>query len=172
MVSHEIETITSFEAWRQNLQYILSLDANFASFLSDGVSWQKKTSANPTRGLQNDCENVPLARRRTAYQKAAHLDLMLGQIANYCPVISRNSIVKSATSVNGIWQMIRMHYGFQSTGAHFIDFNNIKLEPNERPEDLFQRLMSFVEDNLLVANGPITHYGETVTSDEELSPIP
>ncbi|PFX31306.1 hypothetical protein AWC38_SpisGene3850 [Stylophora pistillata] len=66
--------------------------------------------------------------------------------------------------------MIRMHYGFQSTGAHFIDLNNIKLEPNERPEDLFQRLMSFEEDNLLVANGPNTHHGEAVTSDEELSP--
>ena len=26
------ETITTFEAWRQNLQYFLSLDANFARF--------------------------------------------------------------------------------------------------------------------------------------------
>ena len=27
------ETMTFFEAWRQNLQYILSLDPNFAVFL-------------------------------------------------------------------------------------------------------------------------------------------
>ena len=66
--------------------------------------------------------------------------------------------------------MVRMHYGFQSTGAHFIDFNSIKLEPHERPEDLFQRLTSFVEDNLLIASGHITHHGEAVTSDEEMSP--
>ena len=26
------ETITSFESWRQNLQYTLSLDANFATW--------------------------------------------------------------------------------------------------------------------------------------------
>jgi len=53
------------------------------------------------------------------------------------------------------------HYGFQSTGARFLDFSNIKLEVNERPEDLFQHLMSFTEDtcNLLVANGPVTHHG-------------
>ena len=30
--------------------------------------------------------------------------------------------------------------------------------------------MSFTEDNLLVANGPVTHHGAHVTSDEELTP--
>ena len=30
--------------------------------------------------------------------------------------------------------------------------------------------MSFNEDNLLVANGPVTHHGAHVTSDEELTP--
>ena len=39
------ETITSFEAWRQNLQYILSLDRNFAGFLADGVTWSKNPLA-------------------------------------------------------------------------------------------------------------------------------
>jgi hypothetical protein len=68
---------------------------------------------------------------------------MLGQIANYCPIISRNTIVKNSTSISSIWQSIRLHYGFQSTGRHFLDFNNIHLEANERPEDLYQRLAKF-----------------------------
>ena len=90
------------------------------------------------------------------YKKCTHLELRLGQIANYCPVISRNTIVKTSTSMSSIWQAIRLHLGFQSTGAHFLDFNNITLAPAEHPEDLYQRLMSFIEDNLLLANG-ITH---------------
>ena len=45
---------------------------------------------------------------------------MLGQIANFCPVISHNAIVKNSTSVKSIWQDIRAHYGSQSTGAHFL----------------------------------------------------
>ena len=53
-----------------------------------------------------------------------------------------------------------MHFGFQSTGGHFRDFDNIKLEPGERAEDLFQRLTSFIEDNLLTQGGGITHLGE------------
>ena len=79
------------------------------------------------------------AKRKTAQQKVSLLELMLGQIANYCPVISRNTIVKNSTSLSDIWQSIRLHYGFQSSGAHFLDYSDIKLEPDERPEDLFQR---------------------------------
>ena len=164
------KTITTFEAWRQNLQYSLSLDANFVPFLADNFTWLKKSSTAPNRGLEPDGDDVPTTRRRTAFQKNLHLELMLGQIANFCPVISRSSIVKNSTSISSVWQAIRAHYGFQSTGARFLDFSNIKLEVDERPEDLFQRLMSFTEDNLLVANGPVTHHGAHVTSDEELTP--
>ena len=164
------ETITSFESWRQNLQYTLALDKNFAGFLVDGLTWLKKTSCAPLRGFTDDNEPIPEEQRRTAAQKVTQLELMLGQIANFCPIISRNTIVKNSTSMASIWQAIRLHYGFQSTGAHFIDFNNIKLEPNERPEDLFQRLQSFMEDTLLRSDGSIRHHGDLPDSDEELSP--
>ena len=40
---------------------------------------------------------------------------------------------------------------------------------DERPEDLYQRLMAVMEDSLLHANG-LTHHGEHVTEDEELTP--
>ena len=125
------ETITSFEAWRQNRQYILSLDPNFANFLLEEATWQRKTNTNPTRGFEDDGEDVPRANRRTAAQKVTHLELMLGQIANLCPVVSQNTIVKNSASMQSIWQAVRAHFGFQSTGAHFLDFNNIHLEPGE-----------------------------------------
>ena len=121
------------------------------------------------RGFADDGEDVAEANRRTAAQKCSHLELMLGQIANYCPIISRNTIVKNSTSISSIWQSIRLRYGFQSTGGHFLDFNNIHLEANERPEDLYQRLASVIEDKLLRANGNIQHHGEAPEADEELS---
>ncbi|MCG8111234.1 MAG: hypothetical protein N0E59_10785, partial [Candidatus Thiodiazotropha taylori] len=164
------ETITSFEAWRQNLQYVLSLDPYFADFLVEGVTWQKKTATTAFRGFTNDGADVPEENRRTAAQKATQLELMLGQIANFCPIISRNTIVRNSTSMSSIWQSIRQHFGFQSSGAHFIDFNCIKLEAGERPEDLYQRLNSFVEDNLLKADGTIKHFGAIPETDEEISP--
>ena len=160
------ETITSFESWRQNT---LALDKNFAGFVVDGLTWLKKTSGAPLRGFTDDNEPIPEEQRRTAAEKVTRLELMLGQIANFCPILSRNTIVKNSTSMSSIWQVIRLHYGFQSTGAHFIDLNYIKLEPNERTEDLFQRLQSFMEDTLLRSDSSIRH-GDLPDSDEELSP--
>ena len=165
----KVETINSFENWKQNLLYTLSLDSNFAPFLADGFTWLKKTKAQPLRGLESDGETVPLSRRLTARQKANFLELMLGQIANYCPIISRSTLVKNSTSLEFIWQTIRQHFGFQVTGAQFIDFSDIHLAADERPEDLYQRLAAFVEDSLLRAN-VLTHHGEQVPEDEELTP--
>ena len=34
---------TGNEVWRQNLQYILSLNRNFAGFLTDSMTWLKKS---------------------------------------------------------------------------------------------------------------------------------
>ena len=116
------ETINSFENWRQNLLYTLSLDSNFAPFLAEGITWGKKTRTEPLRGFTDDGEDVAEASCLTAQQKVNFLELMLGQIANYCPIISRNTLVKNSTSIHSIWNTIRQHFGFQITGAHFIDF--------------------------------------------------
>ncbi len=165
------ETVSSFESWRQNLLYILSLDPNFAPFLVDGFTWQKKSAQNPTRGFTDDpVQEPPDPNRKTAVQKNALLELMLGQIANYCSIVSRNTIVKTSTSLSNIWQKLREHYGFQSSGAHFLDLSLITRNVDESHEDLYQRLVSFFEDNLLSANGGLTHHGERITSDEELTP--
>lgn len=134
------------------------------------VGETKNTKTTPFRGFADDHESIPEGSRLTRMQKVNMLELMLGQFANYCSVISRNTIVTNSTSVDQIWQTIRLHYCFQTTGAHFIDFHSIRYDPSERPEDLFQRLTAFVEDNLLRKDIGITHHGQTPEDDEELSP--
>ena len=149
--------------------YSLAIDPAFSPFLKSGATWGKKTRQSPHRGFTNDGEDVYVANRRTAEQKAQPLELMLGQIANYCPILSRNTIVKNSNSLDSIWQAIRLHFGFQTTGSHFLDFDNIRLLPDERPEDLFQRLVSFAEDSLLSSGCGITHHGEP-PFDEDMTP--
>ena len=56
-----------------------------------------------------------------------------------------------------------------STGGHFLDISSIHLEPDERPEDLYQRIYMFFEDNLLTANS-LSHHGAQLTTDEEMTP--
>jgi hypothetical protein len=160
MAAYQKETITSYESWRQNLLYVLSLDPLFARFLVDGVKWGKKTTITPMRGLTNDTDSVPQDHRLTAARKNQILDLMLGQIANFCP----------DTSLDSIWAQICQHYGFQASGARFLYLASIKLEAGEKPEDLFQRLQAFFQDNLLTATGGFNHCGETLEVDEDMTP--
>ena len=164
------EALNSFRNWKENLIYTLSLDSNFSPFLAEGATWLKKSSTNPTRGFQDDPESVLASRCKTAVEKCTHLDLMLGQIANYATIIFRSAIVRNCTSLNDTWLKIHEHYGFQTTGSRFLDLSKIQLQVGERYEDLYQRLVSFFDDNLLTKEGGLDHHGEEVTFDEDLSP--
>ena len=162
-------SVTEFESWKNNLLYTLSLDPITVPFLEHGVTWSKLTKADPNRGLTNDEDPVPAAIRKTAAQKAYALNLMLGQIANFAP-INRSTIVKSSTSLGFVWKAIRQHLGLQATGARILELSEMSLKPGERHEDLYQRLLAFVDDNLLRTDSDLTHNGEEVTEDEEVSP--
>ena len=164
----ESETITSYEAWRQNLLYCLSLDDKFTDFLAPDASWSRKSVSDPYHGLQDDPATAhnPL----TKQQKCVRLELLLGQIANFCPGIARNVIVKESTSLDSVWQKIRVYYGFQRSGSHFLDLASIHLNDRERPEALFQRLNSFFHDNLLNPQNNIYHHGAKCTVEEDMSP--
>ena len=164
------ETINTFNNWKENQLYCLSIDEDFKPFLLANATWGKKTTANPTRGLLDDPDEVAADVRKTKEQKCAVLELMLGQIANWATVITRNQITKDSTSLSDIWNKIRAYYGFLGTGARFLDLSNIKLEIGERPEALYQRLLAFFEDNLMTSGSSVTHHGITATTDEEITP--
>ncbi len=161
-----VESVTSFNAWKDNFMYILAINKNFKSFLLPTTTWLKYSTANPNRGFTDGTGEGAVSKE----DQAKYLDLFLGQIANYAPVISRNQITKNSTSLNDIWSKLREHYGIQTSGSKFIDITNIRLTPGERYEDLFQRILAFFEDNLLTTGCGLTHHGENVTTSEDLSP--
>ena len=169
----ESETLTSFEAWKSNFVYRLNSEARFSPFLLDGVVWLKKSRVpDHVRGLLPDLllDGAADPNGFTAAQKLLNLELMLDQIANFCPVISRRTIVNESTSLTSVWQAVRLHYGFQTTGGNFIDFVEIKFAPPERPETLFQRMLAFVENNLLSPGMAMTHKGDPIVEYEDMSP--
>ena len=128
LTSHE--TLNSFKNWKANLLYTLALDKAFTPFLKDGCTWRKLSSVNPARGFTDDPDGP---NKQTKEEKCATLNLMLGHIANWATVISRNQIVNNSTSLNDVWDKIRQHYGFHATGSRFLDLTAIKLEAGDRP---------------------------------------
>ena len=123
----ENETITTFESWRHNLMYILTLDNNFAPLIKS--TWNKASKKDKYHGFTDDtAEDVPDgSKRKTAITKVCQLELMLGHRANFASIISRKSIIERSTSLDNIWQTIRAHYGLQVTGSYFLDFAEISL---------------------------------------------
>ena len=84
------ETINSFESWRGNFLYTLNMDTNFAPFLVSNKTWEKKIKGGSDhRGLSNA-------------QERNFLEMLLGQIANFCPVISRKTIINNSTSIESV----------------------------------------------------------------------
>ena len=164
------ETANSIEVWKDNLIFILIEDTRFANFLQPDIKWTKKSKAKPKRGLTDDDYSVSEGSRLTVAQKVVILEHMLGQIANYCPINSRSTIVKNSTSLEYIRQAIRLHFGLQHTGAQFLDFAKICQEPGEKPEDLYWRLVAFADDNLLTQGSVIRHHGESQTRDGDITP--
>ena len=164
----ENESLQTFESWRQNLVFQLRSDTQFTPFFAPALTWTRKRRGLDNRGFQNDPDDAenPL----TAAQKTTRLELMLEQIANFAPVVSRRSIVNDSTSLAYVWQALRLHYGFHSTGANFIDFININLKPEERPETLYQRMRAFIDDNLLTEGTGILHHGQQVDEEDEIQP--
>ena len=140
---NEDETISSFANWKSNILYNLSLNNEFAYFLDS--NWSK--SSVPNRGLVD--VKVGDVVTKTAVQQAILLDRMLGLIAQFVPSLLRSEIIKRSTSISWIWDWLRKHYSFNASEANFLRLSDIKLEPGERYETFFQRIMAHIEDNLL-----------------------
>ena len=166
------ESFSSFESWRGNLIYNLTLNPNFAEFLDEDCVWKKK-SEDRLRGFNDtiikDAEGKNVI-QTTAAQKASFLDLCLGMIAGYAPVISRNTITKECCSMKEIFQKLRSHYGFAITGSSIIDVISVSQKSEESPEDLYQRIKSLVDSCLLSSDDELYHHGNTVSEDKVLTP--
>ena len=50
----KVETVTTFNAWKDNLLYIFSQEPKFTPFLVDGYKWEKYSSSDPNRGFTDD----------------------------------------------------------------------------------------------------------------------
>ena len=162
----DVETPSTFETWKENLVFNLTIDGSFEEFIQEEFKWGPATTTY--RGLTNDDEEI-FGPKRTAKQKEAYLQLMLGSIASYAPVISRKFITREALSLNDIWNRLRTHYGFRKSGSLILDLASFTLEVGETYKTLWERLYSFIDDNLMSPNDGIKHLGQEPVG-ETLSP--
>ena len=127
----ENESLTSFKSWKGIMLYNLGLDNNFAPFLNPDVHWEKKSRCVENRGLADEInpdgppngEGVPQpVVVQTAAQRCRTLEMLLNSIANYAPVISRDTIVKSSTCLDDIMACAQNPLRFSDQRCPFSGF--------------------------------------------------
>ena len=164
----DTETQTSFESWREAMIFHISLDSKSARFLSSGNL--KTWTAAEDRGFEDDPQAYNADSKMSAVAKASLLNIVLGSIATWAPVISPRFIKQQSTSLDSIWERLRSYYGFRKTGSRILELLEMKQEQGESREALWERLYTFMEDNLLTTSSGVKHEDQKVTKDEELTP--
>ena len=165
----EEANLTSFTQWKSRVLYYIKQDDKLAPFLVTEpapFTWKKHVSGDLTRGFKDDTGDAGLKVK----DKVARLEDMLGLISQYAPPLLSNDIVKNSVSLDSIWQMIRQYLNLQQDEIQFMKLYSIKRETEERPQKLYQRILSHVQDNLLSPNSPLLHDGKIHDKIEDLSP--
>lgn len=170
----EDATFAAYTTWKNSaLLYLKSIE-KYNTFIDGHDSkWRKKSSSgNPNRGLTDDVETVNGVSTVTysAASKANDLEEMLGIVARYVPVFIQSEIIKNSTSLTDVWQLVRKYFGIRRSEANFLKYLTIVWEDGERPERLLCRMMSHIDDNLLLKDGKLKHDGVIPTEDEDISP--
>ena len=160
----EEETFSSFSGWKSNLMGHIRREEEWKQFIPDDedhpVTWGALNSQNLLRGFTGG----------TAQAKVDNLNDLLAYISSYAPSFLATDIEKNCTSLEEIWQCVREYYRFGQSEVQFMKLLSITREENERPQRLYQRILSHLQDNLLQKNSKLKHNGKTVTSSEDMSP--
>jgi hypothetical protein len=170
----EHETESTYTTWQQSIMFQFVIDSKFSRYTDQADLGKWQDTSIPNRGYTNDAttgEGVLLAATQmTAVQKAQILQVLLGSIATFAPVISNKFITSQAKCFDDIWNRLRGHYGVRVTGGRILELAQFSLAPDESYETLWERMSMFVEDNLMKASSSIKHLNTTTTVDETLSP--
>ena len=158
----EDETFSSFSTWKNIMIYNLKKEDDYKNFLSEEnpPTWEILTSTNPNRGFTGD----------GAQAKADNLNSMLRYIASYSPSFLATDIEKNCINLEKVWKSIREYYRFERSEIQFMNLLDITREENERPQRLYQRIVSHLQDNLLTKESNMRHKGKRFDKNEDMSP--
>ena len=160
----ESESRTTLNAWVESLQFLISNDPRFSRFIDDLKTW--KPSSVEYRGFTSDG-----TAGMTANNKLINLKVLLGWISIHAPVISSSFIKEEACSLDEVYQRLREYYDCNKSGSKITELLDFRLGSLESREAIWERIYSFLEDNLITKDSGILHKGERLTQDEHMTPL-
>ena len=129
------ETLSTFEDWRNNLEFYLQQEKEFKGFLKAETEWRKTSEGSNFRGLESA-------------EQVRSLNQFLGVIASLSPPLLHGDIINDTTKLLEVYKLLRSYYQFAPSESTFIKFSYIKREiidgKSERPLHLYLRMRQFI----------------------------
>ena len=137
------ETLESLSHWKSSVRNYFRRSTNYSIFFSCGTKWNHSL---PCYGFTEENKET----------LADNLECLLDTIASFLPspyIIHK--IVENSTSIQSVWDIIWEHYGVRPTQHSFLDFNNLKIEQDERYIDLYDKMIYHTVNHLCPAGTPL-----------------
>ena len=174
-------TQTQFDIWASELEAWLAADDNQALFLPGAIygEWQLEED-NPHRGAVVLATDPDLPAKPTQAQRDSLRDkrrrqckVFLSQVAK---CVSQNhylEIIRHATSLTWVFNLIKRDYDLRVTGIDFLNLTEIKYESETMtPIAFYQKVKSHITANTARAGQVIQHNNnQQQAADETVGPF-
>ena len=183
---------TQFAIWQEELEVYLSQESDFKLFLPNKSygSWLSYEE-NPDRilELKQEDQTVPNANRdegriitnaEAILDNTEKLENIRINLRTVLSIVGKcvneghyNSVIKHATSLQWIYDMLRSDYDIKSKGVHFFNILEVKYDANKHTPISFYNLYRTIVSNNLAKQGDIIKHknNETLERDEKFSPM-
>ena len=148
------ESLDSLSHWQTSVRNYFRRFPEFGIFFKRQTTWTQARKYGFTGEGSDD--------------KADNLENLLDTLATFLPgPYLTHQITKTSVSIESVWDIIWDHYGVKPSPSSFLDFDEIKLENDERYIDLYDRLIYHSMNHLSKAgsNGGVAAGGPIANDD-------
>ena len=170
---------TQFKIWIEELEVYLSQEEKFRVFLQGGDydQWQAQES-NPDRILGLKGEDLTRPARSTETdtaklkERVRDLRTVLSIVGKCVSQGHYEVVVRHSTSMQSIFDNLRCDYDIQQKGIHFLNILDARYDGTKStPIAFYNQYRTLISNNLSRSNDIIKYKGETLQTDEKMTPM-
>ena len=184
-------TSTQFEMWKEELEVYISQEAEFKIFLPTKLysSWQS-AEENPDRipelkeedeiqANENNREGRVITADQAVELNHEKLESIRTNLRTVLSIVGKcvseghyNSVVRHATSLTWIYEMLKSDYDIQSKGVHFFNILDAKYNAEKyTPIAYYNMYRTVIANNLGRRGETIKYKNELLEQDEKFTPM-
>ena len=148
------ETLDSLDHWKAIFRSYFRRDSIFKQFLATNMTWNP-ASENFGLSAENDM---------TASERCDALKDFLNTLAGFLPHSYLTAKLLNTQKLEDCWNIIEEHYNVKVTSETFLDFENVKKNPDENYRQFYERLLQHSRLHLAPINAEV---GKIVNTEDD-----